>query len=103
RREAVLLRRSVRDFADAPVDPQALRRAVGVALTAPAPHHSTPFRFGWVRDPARRTALLDAMAARWRADLEADGRPPDAPRRPAASGARARAAVPHRHRDAHLS
>ena len=77
RREAVLLRRSVREFADTPVDPAALRRAVGVALTAPAPHHSTPFRFGWVRDPARRTALLDAMAARWRADLEADGRPPD--------------------------
>ena len=77
RREAVLLRRSVRDFADAPVDAEALRRAVGVALTAPAPHHSTPFRFVWVRDPGRRTVLLDAMAARWRADLEADGRPPD--------------------------
>ena len=75
RREAVLLRRSVRDFADAPVDGAALRRAVGVALTAPAPNHSTPFRFAWVRE--RRTALLDAMADRWRADLEADGRPPD--------------------------
>jgi coenzyme F420-0:L-glutamate ligase / coenzyme F420-1:gamma-L-glutamate ligase len=77
RREAVLLRRSVREFADTPVDPAALRRAVGVALTAPAPHHSAPFRFGWVRDPARRAALLDAMATRWRADLEADGRPQD--------------------------
>ena len=75
RREAVLLRRSVRDFADAPVDPAALRRAVGVALTAPAPHHSTPFRFVLVR--AKRTALLDAMAQRWRADLEGDGRPAD--------------------------
>jgi coenzyme F420-0:L-glutamate ligase / coenzyme F420-1:gamma-L-glutamate ligase len=75
RREAVLLRRSVREFADAPVDPAALRRAVGIALTAPAPHHSTPFRFASVR--LKRTALLDAMAARWRADLEADGRPAD--------------------------
>jgi coenzyme F420-0:L-glutamate ligase/coenzyme F420-1:gamma-L-glutamate ligase len=77
RREAVLLRRSTRDFAAEPVDPRALHRAVGVALTAPAPHHSTPFRFGWVRSAARRTALLDALAERWREHLEADGRPPD--------------------------
>ncbi|MDN5916890.1 MAG: coenzyme F420-0:L-glutamate ligase [Pseudonocardia sp.] len=78
RREAVLLRRSTRDFDTAtPVDPGALRRAVGVALTAPAPHHSTPFRFVWLRDPARRTELLDAMRERWTADLTADGRPAD--------------------------
>jgi coenzyme F420-0:L-glutamate ligase / coenzyme F420-1:gamma-L-glutamate ligase len=75
RREAVLLRRSTRAFTDDPVDAAALRRAVGVALTAPAPHHSTPIRFAWVRE--RRTALLDAMAARWREHLEADGRPAD--------------------------
>ena len=72
RGEAVLLRRSTRDFADTPVDPAALRRAVGVAQTAPAPHHSTPFRFGWVR--GKRAELLDAMAARWRSHLEADAR-----------------------------
>ena len=77
RREAVLLRRSTRDFADEPVEPAALRRAVGVALTAPAPHHSTPFRFGWVRSAQRRAQLLDALAVRWRAHLEADGRPAD--------------------------
>jgi coenzyme F420-0:L-glutamate ligase/coenzyme F420-1:gamma-L-glutamate ligase len=77
RRQAVLLRRSTRQFADEPVDAAALRRAVGVALTAPAPHHSTPFRFGWVRDRDRRAALLDALAARWREHLEADGRPAD--------------------------
>jgi coenzyme F420-0:L-glutamate ligase/coenzyme F420-1:gamma-L-glutamate ligase len=75
RREAVLARRSVRAFADEPVDLGALHRAVGVALTAPAPHHSTPIRFALVRE--RRTALLDAMARRWREHLEADGRPAD--------------------------
>jgi len=77
RREAVPARRSVREFAEDAVDPEAIRRAVAAALTAPAPHHSTPFRFGWLRDPARRAALLDAMAAQWRADLAADGRPDD--------------------------
>lgn len=75
RREAVLMRRSSRDFTAEPVDADALRRAVGVALTAPAPHHSTPFRFARVRE--RRTALLDAMAVRWQEHLEADGRPRD--------------------------
>jgi coenzyme F420-0:L-glutamate ligase/coenzyme F420-1:gamma-L-glutamate ligase len=77
RREAVLLRRSVRDFAEAPVDPEAMRRAVGVALTAPAPHHTKPVRFLWLRDAALRTRLLDAMREAWRADLQGDGFTPE--------------------------
>ena len=73
RSEAVLLRRSVRAFSDEPVDADALRRAVGAALTAPAPHHTRPVRFVWLREAARRKELLEAMRQAWRADLAADG------------------------------
>lgn len=73
RREALLLRRSVRSFTDEPVAPELIRAAVADALTAPAPHHTAPVRFVWLRDPVRRKALLDGMRAAWRADLAADG------------------------------
>jgi coenzyme F420-0:L-glutamate ligase / coenzyme F420-1:gamma-L-glutamate ligase len=73
RADAVLLRRSVRSFRADPVDPEAVRRAVGVALRAPAPHHTRPVRFVWLADRRRRRRLLDAMAQAWRADLRRDG------------------------------
>jgi coenzyme F420-0:L-glutamate ligase / coenzyme F420-1:gamma-L-glutamate ligase len=74
RRQAVLLRRSVRRFAPEPVPPQHIEAAVADALTAPAPHHTRPVRFVWLRDGDRRTALLDRMRARWRDDLSNDGK-----------------------------
>lgn len=73
RAEAVLLRRSLRSFRPEPVEPELLRHAVGVALTAPAPHHSAPVRFVWLADRPTRRRLLDAMAQAWRADLRGDG------------------------------
>ncbi|GBE65692.1 coenzyme F420:L-glutamate ligase [Mycobacterium sp. MFM001] len=86
RRQAQLLRRSVRQFADQPVPHDLVEAAVAEALTAPAPHHTRPVRFVWLQTPSVRTRLLDRMRERWRADLAGDGKPADAIERRVARG-----------------
>ncbi|OBJ53459.1 coenzyme F420-0:L-glutamate ligase [Mycobacterium sp. 1423905.2] len=86
RRQAQLLRRSVRRFNDEPVPADLVEAAIAEALTAPAPHHTRPVRFVWLTTAATRIRLLDRMQDKWRADLADDGRPADSIERRVARG-----------------
>jgi coenzyme F420-0:L-glutamate ligase/coenzyme F420-1:gamma-L-glutamate ligase len=75
--DVVTARRTVREFTAAAAPPEAVRRAIAAAITAPAPHHSQPWRFAVLESQEARTRLLDDMLAAWRADLTRDGFSPE--------------------------
>lgn len=72
--DAIRRRRSIRGLEGPPLDDAELTALVSLALTAPAPHHTQPWRFVAV-SAARRDRLAAAMGDAWRADLDRDGVP----------------------------
>lgn len=70
-RTAAANRRTIRQFTDAVVPDSALISAVAAAVTAPAPHHTTPWQFLILREEPIREYLLREMTNRWVQDLRA--------------------------------
>jgi coenzyme F420-0:L-glutamate ligase / coenzyme F420-1:gamma-L-glutamate ligase len=66
-------RRSIRAFLPDPVPRDALDGFVEAACTAPAPHHSRPWRWVIVDGADAKERLAAGMGAAWRRDLEGDG------------------------------
>ena len=75
--EAVAARRSVRSFQDRSVPRDVVERAISLAVQAPAPHHSAPWRFALLEAAEDKERLASDMGAAWRDDLVADGLPSD--------------------------
>ena len=57
-------RRSVRTFADRPIEREVLERLIDAAITAPSNTNRQPWRFAVVTDPQRRAAIASAVKAR---------------------------------------
>lgn len=74
--DAVAARRSVRSFEDRAVPRSAIERAITLAVRAPAPHHSAPWRFVLLEDAEHKERFSAAMGAAWRRDLSGDGMEP---------------------------
>jgi coenzyme F420-0:L-glutamate ligase/coenzyme F420-1:gamma-L-glutamate ligase len=73
--ESISTRRTIRSFGPGDVPREAVMGAIEAACTAPAPHHTRPWRFTALEsDPAKR-AFLAAIAEAWRQDLRRDGTP----------------------------
>jgi coenzyme F420-0:L-glutamate ligase/coenzyme F420-1:gamma-L-glutamate ligase len=70
-------RRSIRRYAERPVDRAIVERLLTAATWAPSAHNRQPWRFAVIKDDNTKEHLADAMNAVLRTDLAADGLPPD--------------------------
>ena len=75
--EFIDARRSIRSFTDDPVPREVLDAVIHAACTAPAPHHSRPWRWVVVDTDDAKAQLADGMGATWANDLAGDGVAPE--------------------------
>ena len=65
-------RRSFRGIIGPPLEKSDVEELVSLAMTAPAPHHTMPWRFVAI-DSKNRLDLAESMGLKWKEDLQKDG------------------------------
>jgi F420 biosynthesis protein FbiB-like protein len=75
--ELIRSRRSIRRYAERPVKRAVVMRLLEAAAWAPSAHNRQPWRFAVIEEAGARERLAGAMNAVLRADLAADGLPPE--------------------------
>ncbi|GAB4157555.1 MAG: nitroreductase family protein [Candidatus Promineifilaceae bacterium] len=70
-------RRSIRRYQSQPVPAGMIEQLLTAAIWAPSAHNRQPWRFAIIQTEAVKHRLAAAMGARLRADLAADGAPPE--------------------------
>lgn len=69
---SISARRSFRGIIGPPLEKSDIEELVTLAMTAPAPHHTTPWRFVAI-DSNNRLNLAENMGLKWKKDLQKDG------------------------------
>ncbi len=75
--DAIATRRSLRQLDARPVPRELIDKLLHVAVRAPAPHHTKPWRFVVLETKESRGRLAEAMSEAWRRDLGRDGVAPE--------------------------
>jgi coenzyme F420-0:L-glutamate ligase/coenzyme F420-1:gamma-L-glutamate ligase len=70
-------RRSIRCYRERPVERALIKRLLTAAMWAPSAHNRQPWRFAVIESEDTKARLANAMNAVLRADLAADGLPPE--------------------------
>lgn len=73
----VTSRRSIRRYRPEPVPEVVVRELLAAATYAPSAHNRQPWRFAVIQSVETKERLAAAMGAKLRADLQADGVPPE--------------------------
>jgi len=76
--ESLLTRRSIRRYKADPVPRPVIESLLTAGIWSPSAHNRQPWRFAVIETQAQKERLAQAMGARLRQDLQADGLSPEA-------------------------